>query len=566
MSQDSSCCGVVQESAARAREDRYNNPNPPPWIVLKLMVAITLGIMGYAAYVYIALFTLPMIRKERDAETSKATGIGLLVVFLVLYAWMVWAYYKVVCTPPGYARDYVKRSNKPLFPKQDTLLPTSPPALHQVDKRYNSLGGPSYEDMTKAMEQNVPQEENDRQPEATTQPSWTAVLAAKATAPPAGMERSASTMTIKSGKTRLRFDAGEMTNPTLHEESSLHGDPNSNPTSTLATPIPAAKSSRASTSTFTQPTGPRDTPAAGHRLKRKRKANKSDDSGSTPASFLFCCCAPCASQSPDFARELESGEYRKDSTGRRIKKPRRSAPKPKSFIARRPPMTPFLHPAHRFCEKDEIVKPYRAHHCRTCGTCVLKYDHHCPWIGQCVGARNHKFFLNFCEAAFFCTAYVFGTLLPYTVRGFRLNLDFNPQQLVVIALAALFAIFTFTLAISHIYLIVMGQTTVESMQIRTMKHRESQQLMKAFSCWQISAKRFTLKEWDQEWGKLDTEGNLWWIGGKRREWEHVMGTNPLGWILPIGRGLGDGLDYPVNPRFDSEGKWRRREDWPPELR
>jgi len=37
-------------------------------------------------------------------------------------------------------------------------------------------------------------------------------------------------------------------------------------------------------------------------------------------------------------------------------------------VHRRPPTTAVLQPIHRFCTPDEIVKPYRAHHCRVCGT------------------------------------------------------------------------------------------------------------------------------------------------------------------------------------------------------
>ncbi|KAJ7704067.1 DHHC palmitoyltransferase-domain-containing protein [Mycena rosella] len=62
-----------------------------------------------------------------------------------------------------------------------------------------------------------------------------------------------------------------------------------------------------------------------------------------------------------------------------------------------PPTTAALLPPHRWCSRCVIVKPYRARHCRVCGTCVLKFDHHCPWIGQCVGVRNRKFFLNLAE-------------------------------------------------------------------------------------------------------------------------------------------------------------------------
>lgn len=37
-------------------------------------------------------------------------------------------------------------------------------------------------------------------------------------------------------------------------------------------------------------------------------------------------------------------------------------------LTRRPSTTPVLDPAHRWCSKCEIIKPYRAHHCRACGT------------------------------------------------------------------------------------------------------------------------------------------------------------------------------------------------------
>jgi len=68
-----------------------------------------------------------------------------------------------------------------------------------------------------------------------------------------------------------------------------------------------------------------------------------------------------------------------------------------------------------------------------------------------------------------------------------------------------------------------------------------------------------------------------------------MGKNRLGWIctfcfflnaynvfklmirffiypVPIGRGMSDGTSYPVNPRFDDQGRMRRRSEWPENLR
>ena len=37
------------------------------------------------------------------------------------------------------------------------------------------------------------------------------------------------------------------------------------------------------------------------------------------------------------------------------------------LISRRPPTYPVLAPQYRYCRREEILKPPRAHHCRICG-------------------------------------------------------------------------------------------------------------------------------------------------------------------------------------------------------
>lgn len=60
---------------------------------------------------------------------------------------------------------------------------------------------------------------------------------------------------------------------------------------------------------------------------------------------------------------------------RRAEKQKKEADREKTLdslnVFRNPPTTPSLLPAYRHCHFDKIVKPYRTHHCRACGTVSL---------------------------------------------------------------------------------------------------------------------------------------------------------------------------------------------------
>jgi hypothetical protein len=43
-----------------------------------------------------------------------------------------------------------------------------------------------------------------------------------------------------------------------------------------------------------------------------------------------------------------------------------------------------------FCDKCELMKPLRTHHCSVCNQCVLLMDHHCMWTNNCIGIDNYK--------------------------------------------------------------------------------------------------------------------------------------------------------------------------------
>lgn len=106
------CMGIVEE-AMEKREAKRNKPQP--WIARKLAVFVTLGIIGYAWYVYVGRLCVPMIRRDDSALGSRGMGgelhghftsllythisrssiVGFLVIFCILGLMMMWAYEKV---------------------------------------------------------------------------------------------------------------------------------------------------------------------------------------------------------------------------------------------------------------------------------------------------------------------------------------------------------------------------------------------------------------------------------------------------------------------------------------
>ena len=65
------------------------------------------------------------------------------------------------------------------------------------------------------------------------------------------------------------------------------------------------------------------------------------------------------------ARDLEEG------LGSTSRSQNTAGDLPPPLFSRRPPTTPVLLPQYRYCYKDGFIKPFRAHHCRACGTVRL---------------------------------------------------------------------------------------------------------------------------------------------------------------------------------------------------
>lgn len=185
----------------------------------------------------------------------------------------------------------------------------------------------------------------------------------------------------------------------------------------------------------------------------------------------------------------------------------------------------------------------------------------------------------------------------WTLDGFVISL---------FPVCTIFILFTFSLLVTHAYLLLTNLSTLDHLAFQRTNRREEVALSEYFSQKKkrtahdkslsarqrrtagsndFAEKRKMKKSWDRQFGKLKSEINLWkveervdratedkgeWRKLSSREamlanWKQSMGDRWWMWVLPIGKSSNDGLDYPLNPRHGPLGEWRPRDQWPKEL-
>ncbi|KAH8112627.1 zf-DHHC-domain-containing protein [Phellopilus nigrolimitatus] len=121
------------------------------------------------------------------------------------------------------------------------------------------------------------------------------------------------------------------------------------------------------------------------------------------------------------------------------------------------------------CKKCGQIRPERAHHCRICNRCILKYDHHCPFTGinQCVGIYNERHFVLF-------MAYLVLSTFCLSVLGYEkiweaMGFSYTWQHRTPAVIYSLIYILSFVLCLAvgimltwHLWSICSGETSVEN--------------------------------------------------------------------------------------------------------
>ncbi|XP_018420452.1 PREDICTED: probable palmitoyltransferase ZDHHC20 isoform X2 [Nanorana parkeri] len=175
--------------------------------------------------------------------------------------------------------------------------------------------------------------------------------------------------------------------------------------------------------------------------------------------------------------------------------------------------------AIRYCERCQLIKPDRCHHCSTCDVCVLKMDHHCPWVNNCVGFSNYKFFLLFLMYSLLYCLFISATVLQYFIRFWTNELPDTRAKFHVLFLFFVSAMFF--ISILSLF---------------------------SYHCWLVSKNRSTIEAFRAPSFRTGPEKDGFSLGFSKNLRE-VFGDEKKFWLLPVFTSLGDGCSFPTRLVF-----------------
>ncbi|XP_032774217.1 palmitoyltransferase ZDHHC20 isoform X1 [Rattus rattus] len=191
--------------------------------------------------------------------------------------------------------------------------------------------------------------------------------------------------------------------------------------------------------------------------------------------------------------------------------------------------------AIRYCEKCQLIKPDRAHHCSACDRCVLKMDHHCPWVNNCVGFTNYKFFMLFLLYSLLYCLFVAATVLEYFIKFWTLcrrksteNCPKNEPTVLTFPSAK------FPSAKFHVLFLFF----VSAMFFVSVLSLFS------YHCWLVGKNRTTIESFRAPMFSYGIDGNGFSLGCSKN-WRQVFGDEKKYWLVPIFSSLGDGCSFPT---------------------
>ncbi|XP_061783819.1 palmitoyltransferase ZDHHC2 isoform X2 [Nerophis lumbriciformis] len=171
--------------------------------------------------------------------------------------------------------------------------------------------------------------------------------------------------------------------------------------------------------------------------------------------------------------------------------------------------------AIRFCDRCQLLKPDRCHHCSVCDKCILKMDHHCPWVNNCVGFSNYKPFMLFLSYSLLYCLFITATDLKYFIKFWMNGFPDTQAKFHILFLfcsASMFSVSLASLFIYHCWLVCKNRSTLEAVRAPVFRHGRDKN-------------GFSL--------------------GSSKNFRQVFGDEAKYWPFPVFSSLGDGCAFPT---------------------
>ncbi|RPB05041.1 zf-DHHC-domain-containing protein [Choiromyces venosus 120613-1] len=121
----------------------------------------------------------------------------------------------------------------------------------------------------------------------------------------------------------------------------------------------------------------------------------------------------------------------------------------------------------RWCDRCQLWKPDRSHHCSELQRCVWRMDHFCPWVGGVVAEPSYKFFY---QTVFYGALYCLFIIISIAVifqQQINDNGDQDARWAACLALACVFGLFSGAMTGSTTQLIYQNVSTIDSLNYKT---------------------------------------------------------------------------------------------------